>query len=508
MRKWIFGLLTALALLLALSGAMAETYVFDNIYGTMEVPDTYTVLTPQNLTQYATWLEGRGLNTEDVASDFVARGVLLQAWTEDLDACFELRAVQTDETLLIFDVNEQTESLRGTYRTSHYPHNLHSGYQFSSAQWTRNDNGRFLALAYVRRDGGEVLHRGYMRRTIRNGYEIDFDMRVYGRNAVTRDNTNLNRIWETFNFVEILPMPAAASAQINITTTPPAETNEAGCTLAGTAAQGVVFTAVAMGLNHPEPVVTSVTVGSNGRFSLPIELPREGVFLITVTAEYQGEDVVELAYPVTYQRTLLAVNFTTRPDDVVYVDEVEFAGTAEPSATIQVFVNEEAVDSRRVNSSGSFTVSVDLETESTYEILLVFSKSGLADRRLSFTVTRRWTDADMLAYLDSQAISPNYSQLVSRMQEYEGRIMNYRAYLVNVAQSGGDYVLLMALNRSSGSYSNYILVTSTEEPAFSVDERVMMYGTCAGMSLSTGAEGEADDESYPCFELLLLSTLE
>ena len=149
-----------------------------------------------------------------------------------------------------------------------------------------------------------------------------------------------------------------------------------------------------------------------------------------------------------------------------------------------------------------------MEEEGSHEVALVFSKKGLADRRLQFTVTRQWTEDDMVAYLDKQSISPNYSQLVSRMEEYEGRIMNFRAYLVNIAMSGDQYVVRMALNRSGDEYQNIILVMASEEPAFAVDERVMMYGTCAGMSLSTGAGGEEDDESYPCFELLLFASLE
>lgn len=508
MRKLFVCLLLLLFMLLC-APALAETYVFDDIYGTMEVPDTYVVLTEANLDQYEEWLKSnRGATVQETLADFEARGVLLQAWGENLETCFELRATQTAETLLIFDVNEQTESLRGTYRTSHYPYNEYPGYDFSSSQWTRNDNGRFLALKYVMRDGGEILYRGFMRRTIRNGYEIDFDMRVYGRNATTSDNTNLNKIWETFKFVEILDMPPAASAQINITDTPPEETNEASFNIKGTAAEGVTFTAVAMGLTHPDPVVTTVTVGSNGKFTLPVELPREGVFLITLTGEFQGEDVVELAYPVTYQSTLLAVNFTTKPGDVTLTDEVTFAGTAEPSATIQVFVDGDSVLSKRVTSAGKFTIEVDLEEEGSHEVALVFSKKGLADRRLQFTVTRQWTEDDMVAYLDKQSISPNYSQLVSRMEEYEGRIMNFRAYLVNIAMSGDQYVVRMALNRSGDEYQNIILVMASEEPAFAVDERVMMYGTCAGMSLSTGAGGEEDDESYPCFELILFASLE
>ena len=508
MRKAIPCLLLLL-LLLACAPALAETYVFDQLYATMEMPEGYIVLTPDNLTDYAAWLEARGSSTEKATNDFLARGVLLQAWTEEGDACFELRAEQNERSASIFDVNEQTTEVRGAYRTSHYPKNEYEGYDFTTSEWKNTDNGRFLVLRYTRRDNGEILYRGFMRRTIRNGYEIDFDMQIYGRSVTNKDNTNLNKIWETFTFVEVLPLPPKASAKINISDAPPAETNEQEFEIEGTAAEGVTLTAVVMGLSYPEPIVTEATAGKNGEFSLPISLPREGVFLITITGEYQGEEVVELAYPVTYQRTLLTVNFTSKPGDTVSQDEVEFAGTAEPGATIQIFLNGEDVMTKKVTSAGKFSFSLDAEEEGTYEAVLAFSKKGLADRRFTFSFTRKWTEEDMMDYLNKQAISPSYSQLIDKMEGYEGRIMDYKAYITDISESGDVYIIRMALNRKNDEYSNIILVTSDEKPNFQVDERVMMYGTCAGMSLSTGVEGEEESsESYPCFELLLFATLE
>ena len=277
MRK-VVPCLLLLLLLLACAPALAETYVFDQLYATMEMPEGYIVLTPDNLADYADWLEARGSSLEETTNDFLARGVLLQAWTEENDACFELRAVQNERSESIFDVNEQTSDVRGTYRTSHYPKNEYEGYEFTTSEWKNTDNGRFLVLRYTRRDNGEILYRGFMRRTIRNGYEIDFDMQIYGRSTTNKDNTNLNKIWETFTFVEVLPLPPKASAKINISDVPPTETNEQEFEIEGTAAEGVSLTAVVMGLSYPEPIVTEVTVGKNGKFALPINLPREGVF--------------------------------------------------------------------------------------------------------------------------------------------------------------------------------------------------------------------------------------
>lgn len=504
MRKAFLLLLLACGLALVSVPAAAETYVFDDIYGTVDIPEGYVVLTDKNLSDYTDWLEAHGSTLEESSNDFLKRGVLLQAWSEDGTARFELRATQTDQTKLIFDINEQSQEVRGDYRTSHYPRNEYEGYEFSASEWKNTDNGRFLVLRYVRRESGEILYRGFMRRTIRNGYQIDFDMQILNRSTTNKDNTNLNKIWDSFRFVEILPLPPAASAKINITDAPPEETKNQSFDISGYAAEGVKLTAVVMGLSYPDPVVSEVTVGKNGKFALPIKLPREGVFLITITGEYQDEEVVELAYPVTYQRTLLTVNFTTKPGDVVNQDEVTFSGTGEPGASIQIFVNGEAAGSKRVTTAGKFLVTVDAKEEGSYEVTLVFTKKNLADRRFTFTFTRRWTDQDMLQYLKKQAIKPTYKQLINKMQGYEGRIMGYSAYIVDISESGGDFIIRMALNRKNGKYSNFILVTASESPSFEVGQRVTMYGTCEGMSLSTSTDESGEqEENLPCFNLLL-----
>lgn len=508
MRRALLWLVLSLMLLVG-TPALAEIYVFDDLYASMEVPDSYVVLTEKNIAQYADWLEARGTSMEDAMNDFASRGVLLQAWAEDDDACFELRARKDDTTQLIFDVNEQTSDLRGQYRTSHYPDNEHPGYEFSASEWKNTENGRFLVLRYVRRDSGEILYRGLMRRTIRNGYEIDFDMQVYGRAASNKDNANLNKIWESFRFIEVLPLPPAAAAKINLTEEPPQETNEQVLNIKGTAEEGVKLTAVTMQMNYPEPMVSEVVVGKGGQFVLPVKFPREGVFLIAITGEYREEEVVELVYLVTYQRTLLAVNFTEKPNAVVTTDEVSIKGTAEPGATIQVFLDGATLPSKKVNSAGKFSFQVSANEEGEHEVLLIFGKKGLADRRFTLTYNRKWTDTDMLKYLKKQAVAPTYSQLTSQMQNYEGRIVGYRAYLLDVAQSGDECIMTMALSKKDGKYINPVLVTADAPPSFEVGQRVMMYGTCEGMSLSTGTvEDDAEEESYPCFDLLLFASLE
>jgi len=514
MRKVLFSACTALlALALALlapqpAPARAEAHLFDELRATLEVPENYIVLTQNNLSYFEAWLSAKDLSVNLVTDDFVNRGVLLQCWTQERDACLEVTATQTDQTLMIFDVNQQDTPTRARYRLSHYPENLFAdtGYNFSSADWKNTPEGRFLILRYTKRDGGEIGHRGLMRRTIRNGYEITFDWKVYDRALTNKDNASLNSIWGDFHFTEVLPLPPAASAKLNITKAPPAETNKAEFTIDGTAASGVKFTAVVMGLSAPEPILVELEVGASGKFKMPIRLPKEGVFMITLTAEYQGEDIVELAYPVTYQHTLLAVNLTTPIPEVITTPSLVLLGTSEPGASIQVLLNEELYTYKKVTAAGRFKIELNTAKEGPYEVVLIFSKGNLTDRRLIYQFTRKWSEADMLKELRNQAIKPAYNALKSKSAAYEGRIMGYRCYMLGVTQSADEWIAQMAFVKAGKEYRNLILVTCPQEPTVPLGERAMMYGTYVGMSLPS--EEDETQASFPCFELLLFVTLE
>ena len=90
MRKWLFAAALALLMLLTV-GAQAETYVLDEIYATIDIPESYTVvMNPDNLDVYATWLESRGMNVEDLRADFARRGVLLRSSCLSEKACLYL----------------------------------------------------------------------------------------------------------------------------------------------------------------------------------------------------------------------------------------------------------------------------------------------------------------------------------------------------------------------------------------------------------------------------------
>lgn len=119
MRKTLWAVLTLILLLLCTT-AYAEIFTFDTVHATCEVDQaTYIILTQDNLAQHPDWIASMNTTAEALSADFVARGVLLQAWTKEADRCIEISAVRDERALTYWDINEVSENDRYVYRTSH-----------------------------------------------------------------------------------------------------------------------------------------------------------------------------------------------------------------------------------------------------------------------------------------------------------------------------------------------------------------------------------------------------
>ena len=154
---------------------------------------------------------------------------------------------------------------------------------------------------------------------------------------------------------------------------------------------------------------------------------------------------------------------------------------------------------------------MDTSKEGSYTLVLAFSKTGLADRRVSYTFSRQFSQEDSVKTLKDQAIKPGYSTLVDKIDGYTGRIMGYKCYVVDIAQSGDSWVLKLALVKNAKGYKNLLYAVTNSQPEVTVDEHVMMYGQCTGLSqgnADTGADGtDTGAQSYPTFDLLLITGL-
>ena len=504
-----------LALVFCCATALAQSLSFDSLYATCELDDSYIILTPENLDLHTEWIENHHTSAETIQEDFAARNVLAQAWTADGECCVEFIALQDEWAQKYYDLDQQDTAPRASFRKAYLNASVYgenSGYKVLEAEWKKTSlHGRELQIKYKQTVGEETI-RGYARAMVRNGYHIRIDYRVTGRNLKNADLKALDTIMGTWKFVSELNVPVSLSAEVEFTQLPPSETNTGKFTVSGTCDAGLRLVAVVLRMSSATPLVLETTASSKGKFSFEnIKLTEEGIWLMTVTVMNGDEEVGEYVLnTITYQSNLLTMNFgdcggldlSSDLEQTITGDELTISGTTLGQVTIQCIVDGPTTYSKTVktNNSGKFSFTVDTSAEGEYSIVLALSKKNANSRRFAIKATRTVTKEDLKARAVKAAIKPGYSTLTEKLSGYTGKIMVYKLYTVSVQQAGDEWIITMAMKRSSaGLYSNFVVVTTDEEPNLSVDSQHTMYGTCTG---AYTVENEEGSKSYPGFELI------
>lgn len=507
MRKLFPALLLSLLLALLMTvPALAVDLSYDDFSATMTVPDSYTMVTLDNLAEHADLLAKQGYTPEDAKNDWETRGVRFQAWNEAGDMCIELSAVQDDFALQYWDVNTCTTDERATYRLGHssdkngYYRNL--GYDYTSAQWKNGKNyARFLVLQYTRTHNS-VTYAGYGRKTIRNGYSIYLECQVYGRNAKKADNNALETIMNTWKFTEVFPKPtgAAAKTPVVFSETPPSETNTGKFTVSGTGTSGQHVILCLMRMSSGEAVNYDTTIPKSGKFSFDIKLGQEGVWLMTYTVETGGEVLQEGKFNITtYKKTLLIVNLDSELPTTLLGDSITISGTTMKQTQVQCIVEGRYDKSVTTNNSGKFSFKIPTDAEGDYEITLVFQKKNYTTRRFTSTASRELTDADRQEDIREQAIKPAYSTLTKKMTEYTGRYMVYTVYIDHTEQVGEEWLTFAAMRKTnSGGLRDMVVISSKTQPTWTGGDQVRLYLQCTGSHTIEGDE----TTTLPAFEYL------
>lgn len=509
MRKFLLALLTVLCLL-GVACAGAETLQFDVIHAHCEIDDDYILITPANMSAHPDWLANRQSTLEEQMADFEARGVLAQAWSKEGDVCIEFSAVQDTMALEYFDIDQQTAATRTSYRKQHLngAQFKSEGYSYSEAEWKNLSNcGRFLVLKYKREYNGES-YKGFARRTIRNGYTITIDCKVYGRALKNKDNNQLAEILKTWKFDTVLTKPLDVVNKVVFTEVPPLETDTGKFSVEGTCDPGLHFTGVLMRMSSPDPILIEATASAKGKFSMDVELPDEGVWLMTLTVDNQGTVTEEVVFnTTTYQENLLPVNFDEdMPIDfeiagpsAITGDQLVISGKTIRNVKIQCLVGDKYDKQVTTNANGTFSFKIDTYEEGDYNITLVFQKKNYTTRRFTAIGSRTLTEQDMFNRYKEEAVKPAYSTLTDKLKGYTGRIMGYELYLVSkTQQDDGTWLLEMGMRttkKTKSGYRDIVYVVAEEEPSFVVGSKWKMYGQCTG-------EMEVDGKGYPAFKLL------
>lgn len=511
MRKLLLSLLFLLCLLLP-AAALADSFTFAEQGVSFTIPSgKYTFITAENVAGQTSWLEAHSTTAEAVREDFTERGVLLQAWGTAGDVMIEITAVQDIYGQQYYDVNQVSESERKNYRLGHSSDKTGEwralGYDYTSAQWKNYKNaGRFLVLEYSRTVNG-MSYYGVARKTIRNGWHIHVDYQVYDRKPKNSDKNALEAIITSWEFHAVTSRPADSATRIIFTSTPPQETNTGKFTLAGSGSSGLKVLCVAMRMSTRDVYQFEGTTDNKGKFELPIQLPKEGYWLLTYTV-YNGETVVEEGAfdAITYDDTLLTVRLNTQlPETMTLTGQsLTISGTTMKQTKVQCIVDGRYNKQITTNNSGTFSFTFDTTEEGLYNITLVFEKKGYSARRFSCQATRELTAEDRKQSIRDEAIKPTYKNLKDKLSSnsndsYRGRYMVYTLNIKEITPTSTGYVTFAAMKKTkSGVYQEIVAIRTTEEPVWRVGTAVRMYLKCLGMYDVVGDEGTS---SYPYFDL-------
>ncbi|MDD4081017.1 MAG: hypothetical protein PHP02_06355 [Eubacteriales bacterium] len=503
MYKRLMITLTLLCLVVAFP-ALAEQYSFEAFHASLTLPDGVyeTVLTPQNLASHEAFIQTQGGTVAAWEADFSARGIWLQAYDQDTDRVLVVSALNDVDGQRYFDINEHPSGVRADYRKSHGRDGAWSvlGYNYDSISWKNFSSGRFLQLRYSYRQGGELVCRGFQRRTIRNGYTITVDMQVYGRNLTSADNTALNKVFDTFGFTQVLPVPELPITLAE-TVTAPVETYERAFTMKGETKPNAKLSAVVMSFTDTQGHVFNATADRAGKYSLTIELPREGNYLMTLTVESPGLESLSKSYSITYQEGLLPAVITAPPPDLFPQDSFTLMGKTESGVDVTLSVNG-ALSEKRTGRDGEFSFRMDTAAEGGYSINLTLSKRGFSDRVFSYNASRLISQQARDEALRQTAVSPDYAEVAANPEGYDGQLLAYTGYLVSKEDASGEWILRVALDKTDTGYEREIIITATGDPGFVPGAKVRVYANLVGRNIGQTAAGE--EEILPKLQLALI----
>lgn len=513
MRKLCVALLVMAALLGLAIAASADTYNFANVYMTVEVPITpYAVqITPETIEANERYILTLGETVESMRERFTEEGILLWAYDAEKGRTLIITAVQDETSRQLYDINELTADERASYRANHTNGVFFSkaDYTFESCEWKNfgENQGRFLMLKYARKLDGKVAWRGLWRRTVRNGYTITVDLRVYDRQVAAGDITALNKIQDSISFMQITSAPDAPLT-LAFTAPPPESTNTDSFTIKGVTRPGAQVIVAYASLKNSLSKVFTATADGKGNFSVPVTLPAKDYYNIivsvTVNEGMESEESVSQNYSVEYDPNKLPVTFTSPFPEVFTTDAFKLTGTTMTGVTVQLVVNDE-LSTKKTGNNRTFTFTIDTSKEGEYDIQLTFTKSGYDTKIFQYRIRREMDQNQHDQSIRDASIGPEYANLNRSPGTYEGRIVRYTGYVVSAVNNGSEWVITFATTKSGDNYRNLIIVLSDTEVA--VDgAKVTLYGEVTGTYTALSETGK--ETTYPRLSLLLIDPAE
>lgn len=472
MKRQACAVLLGAALLLGSQSAWAQeaTYVFSYEGFRYTQRENETVLTQTNLDEHEDLLHDLGTTKEAVLASYIASGIVMEVIPDDGGQI----AVSVTDAGSFADVKNMSDlsderrlsflaqfEMSGLYETCAFVDTMPECVRLTSSAMYASMP--VYSLRYA------TLHLGRL-------YMIE--QTIVGREPTEEDDARMERLLENIKLLSSVST-ATPTPTLKPTATPeptlepennaakveitggltlgevPAYVSEAQFTLNGTADASAELTVSADGNR-----VAKTTAKKDGSFSVQVKLPDEGEYEMKVVS---GES--SAVFAIRYKKPAARLEIT-EPTELTFTgSNVTVRGVTEPNAT--VYVTGKGMSTNvKANRNGAFSVRVFMDDAGTETYTLTAKAEGCAQSSADITLTREWTEKELIAQFRQKMISVTYKELIKDPAKYAGKRFILRGKVMSFTDYDGNPCALVCMdNPSTGVWQSpmYVVLQTTDD---------------------------------------------
>ena len=409
--------------LLALgAGALAQTatYVFPYEGFRYTQREDETVLTQTNLGEHEALLKSLGTSSEAVLASYVASGIVMEVIPDD-GGQIAVSVTDAGKFADVQDMDKMTQEQRHAFLAQFEMSGLYEtcAYVDTAPACVRLTSSAMYASMPVYSLRYATLHLGKL-------YMIE--QTIVGREPNEADDARMEQLLSGMKLLSSLGQPTPqATATMQPTATPepilgsaavetsgsltlneiPAYTTSAQLTLSGHAAASAEIRVEESGKQ-----LAKTGAKKDGSFSLKVRLADEGDHELVVTA---GEDTA--TFTIRYEKPDARLEITEPESTTFTGGSVTVRGVTEPNAT--VYIDGKGMNTNvKAGKNGGFSVRVFMSEAGTETFTLRAKADGFAQSTRSITLTREWTQRELIAQFRQKMIALDYDELAKKPAQY------------------------------------------------------------------------------------------
>ena len=507
MKHSMGALLLSLVLVLTGCQALAEgaTYVFPYEGFRYTQRENETVLTQTNLDEHLDLIEQLGTTEEAVLSSYIASGIVMEVFPAD-GGQIAVSVADAGDFDDVMDMIDLDEARRAAFLAQFEESGLYEScaYVETTPLCVRLTSSAMVASMPVYTLRYATLHLGRL---------YLMEQTIVGRKPEAADDARMEALLSGVKLLttvseatpeptpaptatpEPTPIPTPGTAEI-LSTTGEMELNELPAfvmedelTVSGKTLPSKDVS-VYLGKDAEGELLGRAPSRKDGSFSMRVKLPQEGSLELFVTA---GE--ADACAALRYEMPMAKLDITEPEETTFNGRSIMIKGVTEPNAT--VYISGKVVNTNvQAGKNGNFSVRAFIEEEGSDTFTLRAKADGFKETERKITLTRAYTDRELVGEFRQKIIEVNYDSLSKAPQKYLGKQFILRGKVMDFTDYDGEPCALVCVsNPATGVWHDPIYVVLPADLEVHKEDILTFYLKGEGLTLpAAGAYTQSGTE--------------